>query len=332
MKKFILFLTGIVLLIGCNGKTPKQRIEEKFENFEIYAHISPSFHVAFSLKIVSKEDFKMLTLTPIRSFDYSGPYREFSIIIPDELYQNFIHTIYNYRIDTIKADGNCYVDGIRAFVIHHFFNNDTLYFETHSPDYNSPHFKIMEQIFKFANKLVFTEPYITFLEDAEDYFEFCKGAKITNTNPFTLRIYGCRRNIPVEAINNIISKFPKNENIILDFSNFENGTSELDSFITFTLKNYKNSCIVVDRKHIEQINNILNERNKLNCKLFGDALDYELEEINNYLKRLGINEDRIYRDYDKLIFELNNKLLTKYSRVRPGTPAPVPDAVPEDEE
>lgn len=104
-------------------------------------------------------------------------------------------------------------------------------FSFHSPDESMKSYKLSEKLIELCFKKFKSEKAIEAIEKVEGYFGFYPSWKITNTDPFTCRIYGMLGIHAQKQLEHFFDSLGSKQEILMDFLNFEGmGTILYDNF------------------------------------------------------------------------------------------------------
>ena len=130
-------------------------------------------------------------------------------------------------------------------------------FRFHSPERSMRSYELAKQIIELCFSKFGSQKVIDAVEQIESYFGFQSPWKITNTSPFTCRIYGRLSVYEKEGIETFFETIPMNQKLFIDLLNFEGmGTILYDCFRKLD-SNYTDIDWLVKKENEWVINQLL---------------------------------------------------------------------------
>lgn len=215
-----LLLIGFLLVTACSSE-PAQH--DKQYQFRYRGEYYPSFMPPCIISIVARDSTQRITL---RAYDdrRATPVT----IVEDSAHLSSADlTFFFSKLDTIpvlkmRTKEQLGTDGI---TVYNTISRDSVQnkFQFWSPrkDSSPQEHKLVEAVLGLARRKFTTQQEQEYFESLEQYFDFGLPCKVTNTNPFEVRMYGSLSSDNEKELTRFVEQLPSDCPILIDMTNFE---------------------------------------------------------------------------------------------------------------
>ena len=315
MKNIIMLICIFAIGISCSQQTMKIKSQEQRENFIFTIEFYPSFIMPCRIDLIKKDAEKTLSIDILYfkdALEYidnsnlkigktdsllaSDWYKEFfkyeygdsvfynqieMINITENQFESFFDNISNIDLATQKSlEKDGILDGI---TIYFGYKSDTIdnkfSFMCPTPK-DTTEFQLIKSLIYMFESVFEKESTNNYIEHLKGYFDFGLLVKHISDNPLEYRFYSHLSSNEAAEFYKLMESLPRNKPVIFDFSNFVGmGTMFYDNFEEFIEENPDVYWFVGKN----------NEHSK------------------RQIKEIGINQNRIFEDRDKLLQTLRKR-------------------------